>query len=108
MHAVAACADLSKGLVKEITIGSLGDQDPRSLGKALQDNTSLTTLKIRFCAISLSCSKALAVALLHNRTLTALHFTENTIRDGGTQALAEALQHNDTLTSLSIVVGMLC
>ncbi|KAG0325952.1 hypothetical protein BG004_003064 [Podila humilis] len=75
----------------------------RVLAIGLGDNTVLTTLKLRSCAIGDEGAWALAVALVEkNSSLTVLDLTDNQITNDGAEVLSEMLATNRALIDLNL------
>ena len=73
------------------TDNHIGDSGAESISRALQSNTSLTSLDIS----SVCCF------------MLMFHTTDNDIGDSGAESISRALQSNTSLTSLNIS-GVLC
>ncbi|MBW8308182.1 MAG: hypothetical protein K0M45_00830, partial [Candidatus Paracaedibacteraceae bacterium] len=80
----------------------LGDEGAQAVASALQHNTALKKLNLRFNQIHEAGAQALATALQHNNILTKLNLSWNQISEAGAQALATALKENTTLTLLNL------
>ncbi|KAL0205983.1 hypothetical protein P9112_001290 [Eukaryota sp. TZLM1-RC] len=76
------------------------DEGAGALARALESNCTLTTLHLENNKIADEGASALARALESNCTLTTLHLEDNKIADEGASALARALESNSTLTTL--------
>ena len=74
------------------TDNEIGDSGAESISRALQSNTSLTSLDISgVCCIILM-----------------FHTTGNLIGDSGAESISRALQSNTSLTSLKIRCVLFC
>lgn len=79
-----------------------GDGGVVLLARALQENTSLQHLSLRWSGIGVRGAEALAGVLRVNRTLQSLDLFCNSVRDAGAQALAQSLVSNRSLKSLDV------
>ncbi|KAL0205995.1 hypothetical protein P9112_001302 [Eukaryota sp. TZLM1-RC] len=73
-----------------------------ALAHALESNSTLTRLDLWDNNITNKGASALARALESNCTLTTLYLQEDNITDEGASALARALESNSTLTTLDL------
>ncbi|KAL0209209.1 hypothetical protein P9112_011796 [Eukaryota sp. TZLM1-RC] len=71
-----------------------------ALARALERNSTLTTLNLGGNNITSEGASALARALERNSTLTTLNLISSNITSKGARALARALERNSTLTTL--------
>ena len=76
------------------TGNQIGDSGAESISRALQSNTSLTSLNI----------KCVLFIVLKHRS----HTTGNQIGDSGAESISRALQSNTSLTSLDIHCVLFC
>ncbi|XP_067029168.1 protein NLRC3-like isoform X2 [Acropora muricata] len=102
----ANAAELA-GQVKEnstlqLSGNSIGNEGAGALAKGLKENSTLTSLNLRYNQIGYVGADALAKALEENSTLTSLDLSQNQIGDVGADALAKGLKENSTLTLLDL------
>jgi hypothetical protein len=79
-----------------------GEAGATAIAAALQVNTALTSLNLRFDNIGDAGATAIAAALQVNTVLTSLDLYYNNIGDAGATAIAAALQVNTALTTLDL------
>ncbi|CAF1287359.1 unnamed protein product [Rotaria sp. Silwood1] len=88
--------------ILDLTGFVLTDQDIKNLANALQNNKTLTTLKVPSNEIGDKGVEYLADALQNNMALVVLDLNFNKIGDVGVQYLADAVNNNMTLTKLDM------
>ena len=76
----------------------IGATGAAALAKALEFNSSLTSLNLSDNEIKEKGAAALAKALKSNSSLTSLNLNANQIKDTGATALAKTLESNSSLT----------
>ncbi|KAL0205150.1 hypothetical protein P9112_000457 [Eukaryota sp. TZLM1-RC] len=86
----------------DLQYNNITSEGASALGRALERNSTLTTLDLRSKNITDEGASALARALETNSTLTTLDLRSNNITDEGASALARALETNSTLTTLDL------
>ena len=72
------------------------------LAKALEKNTTLTSIRAFRSKIGPEGAKAIAAALEKNNTLSSIDLSQNTIGPEGAKAIAAALEKNNTLSSIHL------
>ncbi|MES2676857.1 MAG: hypothetical protein V4612_00885 [Pseudomonadota bacterium] len=82
--------------------GQLRSYEIKDIVKALEINTTITSLILVRSQIGDEGAKALSEVLKTNTTLTDLNLAGNKIGDEGAKALSEVLKTNTTLTDLSL------
>ncbi|KAL0206005.1 hypothetical protein P9112_001312 [Eukaryota sp. TZLM1-RC] len=86
----------------DLWVNNITDEGASALARALESNSTLTELNLRRNNITDEGASALARALESNSSLTTLDLQFNNITDEGASALARALESNSTLTRLSL------
>ena len=81
---------------------NIGDDTAAVIADALQQNTSIKTVRLSRCQIGNKGAVALANMLKHNTTILELNLDGNPIGSVGYIALADALKQNTTLKYISL------
>lgn len=104
VKAIARALEDPKTNVKVLSLYNsfIGVEGGKAIAKALQSNSTMTTLDLSGNFIGDEGAKAIAKALELNTTLTELILWSNTIRNQGATAIAKALESNCTLVSLCL------
>ncbi|KAL0208434.1 hypothetical protein P9112_011021 [Eukaryota sp. TZLM1-RC] len=86
----------------DLQSNNIANDGANALARALERNSTLTTLDLQSNNIANDGASALARALGSNSTLTTLDLQSNNIANDGASALARALERNSTLTTLDL------
>ena len=86
-----------------LRFNEIGPAGAESFAKGLTTNTTLTNLNLICNNFGSAGAESLSTALKRNKTLTRLDFSRNEIGPAGAESLAKALKTNKTLTILHLV-----
>ena len=103
MQAFVSMLQQNQSLTKvRISNCSIDSDSACCLARALYSNTTLTVLDMGWNSVGERGALAMAEMLKHNTTLTVLHMSGNSVGERGALAVAEMLKHNTTLTELEM------
>ena len=90
--------------LKELDIGSntISDTGVACIAKALEQNSTLTSLVVQGCGITEKGAQCLAHCLRSNIFLKHLQLYNNYMSDAGIDAIAKSLKHNSNFKSLIV------